>query len=134
MLDARQNMLHSHLWDLEQVLEQTRPSRARCGRARSTTSTSADVLVITAAAPLTVNSSRMVYLRDNAAILAPLLDALPGGLAGHGDPRHQPGRPAGHVGAAAHRPERRRLLGYTLNDSLRLRTASAASWAWRRGG
>jgi malate/lactate dehydrogenase len=82
----------------------------------------ADVLVIAAAVPLTVNSSRMVYLRDNAAILAPLLDALP---------REWPGtvilvtNPVDPLGAWAQRRtglERTRLLGYTLNDSLRLRT------------
>ena len=37
---------------------------------------------VTAAAPLTVNESRMVYLEANAAILAPLLDLLPAGWGG----------------------------------------------------
>ena len=105
MVDARQNMVHSHLWDLEQVLEQTGPSPAHRVRSGSVDDiAAADVLVITAAAPLTVNHSRMVYLRDNAAIVAPLLDRPPAGVAGHGDPGHQPGGSARHVGAAAHGP------------------------------
>ena len=35
MVDARQNMVHSHLWDLEQVLEQTGPTPAHPVRSGS---------------------------------------------------------------------------------------------------
>jgi lactate/malate dehydrogenase family protein len=58
MADARQNMLLSHLWDLEQVLEQVPGGSVRAGSEDDIAG--ADALVITAAAPLTVNSSRMV--------------------------------------------------------------------------
>ncbi len=123
MLDARQNMVHSHLWDLEQVLEQAPPAPSRSVRSGSVTDIDgADVLVVAAAAPLTVNSSRMVYLRDNAAILAPLLDALPQGWPGTVILVTNPVDPLGTWAQRRTGLERTRLLGYTLNDSLRLRT------------
>jgi malate/lactate dehydrogenase len=80
------------------------------------------VLVITAAAPLTVNSSRMVYLRDNTAILTPLLDALPEDWSGTVILVTNPVDPLGTWAQRRTGLERVRLLGYTLNDSLRLRT------------
>jgi malate dehydrogenase len=120
MVDARQNMVRSHLWDLEQVLEQVPAGSVRAGDEMDVAG--ADVLVIAAAAPLTVNSSRMVYLRDNAAILAPLLDALGGDWPGTAILVTNPVDPLGTWAQRRTGLERTRLLGYTLNDSLRLRT------------
>jgi malate dehydrogenase len=121
MLDERQHMVHSHLWDLEQVLEQTaQPGSVRAGGVDDIEA--ADVLAVTAAAPLTVNSSRMVYLRDNAAIVAPLLDGLPAGWPGTVILVTNPVDPLGIWAQRRTGLERTRLLGYTLNDSLRLRT------------
>ncbi|MFZ1995723.1 MAG: hypothetical protein WAU75_16550, partial [Solirubrobacteraceae bacterium] len=123
MLDERQNMVHSHLWDLEQVLEQiapTPPATVRSGSVEDVDG--ADMLVITAAAPLTVNDSRMVYLRDNTAILAPLLDRVPHGWPGTVILVTNPVDPLGTWAQRHTGLERTRLLGYTLNDSLRLRT------------
>ncbi|HEX3691545.1 MAG TPA: hypothetical protein VHV28_17730 [Solirubrobacteraceae bacterium] len=123
MVDARQSQVYSHLWDLEQVLEQVPASSAGSVRSGSEADiANADVLVIAAAAPLTVNSSRMVYLRDNTAILAPLLDALPDGWAGTAILVTNPVDPLGTWAQRRTNLERTRLLGYTLNDSLRLRT------------
>jgi malate/lactate dehydrogenase len=123
LVDARQNMVYSHLWDLEQVLEQIPPSTAGSARSGSVDDIAgAGVLVITAAAPLTVNSSRMVYLRDNTAILAPLLDALPEDWSGTVILVTNPVDPLGTWAQRRTGLERVRLLGYTLNDSLRLRT------------
>lgn len=123
MVDARQNMVHSHLWDLEQVLEQTGPTPAHPVRAGAVDDIAgADVLVIAAAAPLTVNNSRIVYLRDNTAIVAPLLDALPEGWPGTVILVTNPVDPLGTWAQRRTGLERTRLLGYTLNDSLRLRT------------
>jgi malate/lactate dehydrogenase len=113
-------MVLSHLWDLEQVLEQRPGSSLREGTLSDLGS--AEVVVVTAAAPLTVNQSRMVYLADNAAIVGGVLEALPavwpGVLIVVTNPvdalctwiLRRTGLP------------RSRLLGYTLNDSLRLRT------------
>jgi malate dehydrogenase len=120
MLDERQHMVHSHLWDLEQVLEQNPGGSVRSGSVEDIDD--ADVLVITAAAPLTVNNSRMVYLRDNAAIVAPLLDGLPAGWPGTVILVTNPVDPLGTWAQRRTGLERTRLLGYTLNDSLRLRT------------
>jgi malate/lactate dehydrogenase len=124
MVDAQQSMLHSHLWDLEQVLEQAPPvaagSSVRSGSADDVEG--ADALVITAAAPLTVNRSRMVYLRDNSAILAALLDRLPRGWPGTVILVTNPVDPLATWAQRRTGLQRTRLLGYTLNDSLRLRT------------
>jgi malate/lactate dehydrogenase len=84
----------------------------------------AEVVVITAAVPLTANRSRMVHLRANAEILDRVGDILvragwPGVLLVVTNPvdplttwiRRRTGF------------DRRRVLGYTANDSLRLKTA-----------
>lgn len=120
MLDARVNMLRSHLWDLEQVLEQGATGSVREGTEDDVAG--ADVLVVTAAAPLTVNNSRMVYLEANAAILEPLLDRLPAGWPGTLILVTNPVDPLGTWASRRTGLPRTRLLGYTLNDSLRLRT------------
>ena len=77
---------------------------------------------MTAAAPLTVNTSRMVYLRDNAAILAPLLQRVADGWPGTVILVTNPVDPLCTWAQRRTGVERTRLLGYTLNDSLRLRT------------
>jgi malate/lactate dehydrogenase len=123
LLDRRREMLLSHLWDLEQVLEQGVPGRVREGGFEDVGG--ADLLVVTAAAPLTVNESRMVYLEANAEILAPLVDLLPTGWRGVLIVVTNPVDP---LCTWVHRRtglDRTRLLGYTLNDSLRLRTGVA---------
>ncbi|MGH2872161.1 MAG: lactate/malate family dehydrogenase [Solirubrobacteraceae bacterium] len=120
MLDARINMVRSHLWDLEQVLEQGATGSVREGGLDDVAT--ADVLVLAAAAPLTVNTSRMVYMADNAALLAPLLDRLPAGWPGTAIMVTNPVDPLCTWAQRRTGIGRRRLLGYTLNDSLRLRT------------
>ena len=121
MVDARENMVLSHLWDLEQVLEQVPAGGAvRAGGLEDIEE--ADVLMVTAAAPLTVNTSRMVYLQDNAAILAPLLDRVSGGWPGTLLLVTNPVDPLCTWATRRTGLPRERLLGYTLNDSLRLRT------------
>ena len=66
VVDAREAMVTSHLMDLDQVLELS----PGCSLARGSEDTvhEADLVVVTAAAPLTVNASRLVYLDDNARI------------------------------------------------------------------
>jgi malate/lactate dehydrogenase len=123
LLDSRRKMLLSHLWDLEQVLEQGATGSIREGSAGDVAD--ADVLVVTASAPLTVNQSRMVYLEANAAILRPLLDLLAPAWKGVLIIVTNPVDPLctwaqQHTGI-----DRRRVLGYTLNDSLRVRTGAA---------
>jgi malate/lactate dehydrogenase len=124
LFDNRPAMVTSHTMDFQQVLEQGASGSVRAGVEGEPAE--ADVIVSTAAAPLTVNTSRMVYLDDNAAIVAALLDQLPGDWPGILICVTNPVDPLctwahGRSGIA-----RERLLGYTLNDSLRLRTAIAA--------
>jgi len=120
LLDARPHMVRSHLWDLEQVLEQGATGMVRDGGPED--AAGADVLVVTASAPLTVNASRMVYLADNATILTPLLDALPADWGGVLLLVTNPVDPLCTWAARRTGLPRERVLGYTLNDSLRLRT------------
>jgi malate dehydrogenase len=121
MLDSRPEMVLSHAMDLEQVLEQGVTGTVRAGDGDDVAD--ADVLVVTASAPLTVNDSRMVYLEANAAILAPLLDLLGPSWTGVLIVVTNPVDPLCTWAQWRTGLDRRRLLGYTLNDSLRLRTA-----------
>jgi malate/lactate dehydrogenase len=121
MVDSRPSMLRSHLWDLEQVLEQNPACTLREGDRSDIAS--ADVVVLAAAAPLTVNELRMVYLADNARILSPLLEAVPNGWPGVLIVVTNPVDPLCWWAQRRTGLDRRQVLGYTLNDSLRLRTA-----------
>jgi malate dehydrogenase len=123
MADNRPSMLRSHLWDLEQVLEQSATGTVREGDRSDIAS--ADVVVLAAAAPLTVNESRMVYLADNAQILSPLLEAVPAGWPGALIIVTNPVDPLCAWAQRRTGLDRGQVLGYTLNDSLRLRTAIA---------
>jgi malate dehydrogenase len=120
LADNRPNMVTSHTMDFEQG------ASGSVRAAGPDDLADADLIVAGAAAPLTVNTSRMVYLADNAAVLEELLAELPAGWGGILIVVTNPVDPLctwalGRAGLA-----RERLLGYTLNDSLRLRTAIAA--------
>jgi malate/lactate dehydrogenase len=121
LFDNRPNMITSHTMDFEQVLEQDGSGSVRAGEAGELAD--ADVVVATAAAPLTVNTSRMVYLDDNAAIVGALLDQLPPDWGGILILVTNPVDPLCTWAWERAGIDRGRLLGYTLNDSLRLRTA-----------
>ena len=120
MTDRRPEMALSHVLDLEQVLEQGARGTVRKGSDDDIPQ--ADILVVTASLPLTVNDSRMVYLEGNARIVTSVVDLLP---------EHWPGvlllvtNPVDPLCTLVQRRtglDRRRVLGYTINDSLRLRT------------
>ncbi|HEX5622495.1 MAG TPA: hypothetical protein VFX51_28985 [Solirubrobacteraceae bacterium] len=119
LVDGHSGVARSHEMDLQQVIA--------AGASGSITVVGADVIadadvvVVTAAAPLTENRSRMVYLHDNARILDSVTAAL---------------KPAAIVVVVTNPVDplctwlqrergldRRRVIGYTINDSLRLRTA-----------
>jgi malate/lactate dehydrogenase len=122
LVDGRSGMATSHEMDLQQVV---------AAGASGTVSivdlaaiADADVLVVSASAPLTVNRTRAVYLHANADILRSVVAAL-GGAAWPGvlvlvtNPVDALTTWLAH----AHGFDRTRLLGYTANDGLRLRTA-----------
>jgi malate/lactate dehydrogenase len=132
LLDSRPEMVRSHAWDLEQVLEQDASGTIREGAAEDLAA--ADVVVVTAAAPLTVNQSRMVYLQDNAKVVADVAAALPRTWAGVLLIVTNPVDPLCTWIQRRTGLDRRRVLGYTLNDSLRLRTGVAKALGRRPGG
>lgn len=122
LIDGRSGMAVSHEMDLQQVIAAGANGSVRIVGMDDIAA--ADVVVVSAAVPLTVNRSRMVYLRDNAAILESVVEAL-------GDVRGWPGillmvtNPVDPLVTWLQRRfglDRRRLVGYTANDSLRLRT------------
>ena len=124
LFDNRPNMVTSHTMDFEQVLEQGASGSARAGAEGELAA--ADLVIAAGAAPLTVNTSRMVYLADNAAIVGALLDQLPAGWPGILILVTNPVDPLCTWAHERSGIPRERLLGYTLNDSLRLRTAIGA--------
>jgi len=120
IVDSRDPMITSHLMDFEQALELS----PGCSLSRSSDGevSDADVVVVTAAAPLTVNTSRLTYLGDNARIVDETVDRLPPDWAGVVVLVTNPVDPL--VTRLTQRTgfDRHRVLGYTINDSLRLRT------------
>jgi len=84
-----------------------------------------EIVVVTAAVPLTVNTSRLVYLEQNAAVVDDVADALPDGWGGVVVLVTNPVDPLVLRFRDRTGLDRRRVLGYTLNDSLRLRTGIA---------
>jgi malate dehydrogenase len=123
ILDSRQTMVTSHVMDLEQTLLLGAGKAIKEGDDEDLAT--ADVVVVAAAVPLTVNTSRMVYLDDNAAILAGVLDRLDPGWEGVLLMVTNPVDPLCTWALRRGGIDRRRLLGYTINDSLRLRTGIA---------
>lgn len=120
MVDRRPEMVRSHVLDLEQVLEQGAHGTVREGTDADIVG--ADILVVTAALPLTVNDSRMVYLEGNARIVASVVDLLPQSWAGVLLIVTNPVDPLCTLIERGTALDRGRVLGYTINDSLRLRT------------
>jgi malate/lactate dehydrogenase len=114
-------MAVSHEMDLQQVVASGATGSVAVVGADAVPD--ADVVVLTAAAPLTVNESRMVYLRDNAEILASVTARLPPDWPGTLIVVTNPVDPLCTWLQARLGLDRRRALGYTANDTLRLRTA-----------
>jgi malate dehydrogenase len=120
MTDRRPEMAVSHVLDLEQVLEQGARGTVREGGDDDIPR--ADILVVTASLPLTVNDSRMVYLEGNARIVTSVVDLLPEDWPGVLLLVTNPVDPLCTLVQRRTGLDRRRVLGYTINDSLRLRT------------
>lgn len=121
LIDRRPEMAVSHEMDLQQVVAQGATGSVRVAEPGELPA--AEIVVVTAAVPLTVNASRMVYLEDNARILGEVTGAL-----GHGWPGivlvvTNPVDPLVTWAVRQTGLPRERVVGYTLNDSLRLRTA-----------
>lgn len=124
IIDNRPNMIVSHVMDLQDVLS--------LGGARSVVggeisdAIDADIVVLSAAVPLTLNTSRDVYLQANADIVGGIVDQLvAGGFGGIFVLMTNPVDPLLTWVAQRTGWARERLLAYTLNDTQRFRTGIA---------
>ncbi len=118
VIDRRPQKVLSHVMDLEQVLGLGGARSVRAGEYEDLGE--ADVVVVCAAESLSENTSRSVYLEGNRRIVEAIAERLrdwDGVLIMVTNP----------VDALCSRlgGDRLKVLGYTLNDSLRLRTAIA---------
>jgi malate/lactate dehydrogenase len=123
ILDSRPEMITSHVMDYEQVLEQSPGCVLRGGDESDVGD--ADVLVLLSATPLTVGTSRLEYLGKNARIADELATQLPADWGGVLLVVTNPVDPLVTRLQEQTGFDRRRVVGYTLNDSLRLRTGLA---------
>lgn len=121
LIDNRENMITSHVMDLQDALSLGGASSIRGGS--MTDALAADVVVVSASVPLRLNASRDVFLQDNAELLAGIVDPLvAGGWGGIFILMTNPVDPLLTWLARRTNWPRERLLGYTLNDSQRFRT------------
>jgi malate dehydrogenase len=123
LIDARPEMIISHVMDLEQVAELSPGCLVRGGDESDVLD--ADVLVLISATPLMVGASRLDYLGNNARIADAFGDLLPDGWPGVLLVVTNPVDPLVTWLQRRTGIDRRRVLGYTINDSLRLRTGLA---------
>jgi malate dehydrogenase len=122
LVDGQSGTARSHAMDLQQVI--AAGATGSVGVVALDAIADADVIVVSAAVPLTANRSRLVYLHDNAAILDTVTGVLArAAWAGVLLLVTNPIDPL--VTAIVRRSglDRTRVLGYTANDGLRLRTA-----------
>jgi malate dehydrogenase len=122
LLDRRPNMVTSHVLDLLDLGGLGATGTVRAGADADLAD--ADVVVLTAAVPLRLNTSRMTYLAENARIVRDVADQLAANPDSAGTLLVIT-NPVDPLCTWLHRRlgwDRRRLLGYTVNDSLRLRT------------
>jgi len=124
VIDNRDNMIVSHVMDLQDALS--------LGGAKSVVGGTmadafdADIVVLSAATPLTINTSRDVYLAGNAAIVGGVVDQLvAGGFEGILLLMTNPVDPLLTWVVRRTGWSRNRVLGYTLNDTQRFRTGVA---------
>ena len=103
----------------------SRRPAARCSRGDPSDVADSDVVVLLSATPLTLGTSRLEYLEKNAAIADELADRLVPGWGGLLIVVTNPVDPLVTRLQARTGFDRRRILGYTVNDSLRLRTGLA---------
>jgi malate dehydrogenase len=123
VIDRRPEKVASHVMDLEQVLGLDGSVSVSAGGWGDLAGVG--VLVVCASTALTANTSRTVYLEENSAIV----DGIAARLAGWDGVVVMVTNPVDPLTARLARAvgERRRVVGYTFNDSLRLRTSIAAS-------
>lgn len=121
IIDTRPNMIVSHVMDLQDALSLGGAKSIRA--AELAEAATADIVVLSAAVPLTLNTSRDVYLAANASIVASIVDPLvAAGWDGIFILMTNPVDPLLTWVAQRTGWPREKLLGYTLNDTQRFRT------------
>lgn len=125
LVDQRPEMVTSHVMDLEQTLTLGARGLVRAGDESDLAD--ADVVVMAASVPLRANMTRHVFLEENAPILEELVAALPEGWEGTLLVATNPVDPLVTLAQSLSGLDRRRVLGYCINDSLRLRSGIAAA-------
>lgn len=123
LVDRRPEMITSHAMDFEQVLELSPGCSVRGGDAGDVRDT--DVVVLLSSTPLTVGTPRLEYLAKNALLADELAAELAAGYEGTVVVVTNPVDPLVTRLQQRTGVDRRRILGYTVNDSLRLRTGLA---------
>jgi malate dehydrogenase len=129
IVDELPSQVESHVMDLAEVLEQRPGGSVRAGNVDDLRD--ADIVVLCAAAPLTLNTSRLSYLEVNARIVDTIAGLLSPGstvvvVTNPVDPLVVRLNEQTALG-------RTRVLGYTLNDSLRFRTGLGRALGVRPG-
>jgi malate dehydrogenase len=123
IVDSRREMVVSHVMDLQQVLEQGGSGSVRAGVAGDLRD--ADVVVVCACASEGLSASRMPFLEQNAAIVRGAAAELGPDWPGVVLMVTNPVDALVTLFQSESGIDRRRVIGYTLNDSLRLRTGIA---------
>ena len=120
LVDVRPEMITSHVMDLDQTVEVSPGCTVRGGDGADVLD--ADILVLISATPLTVGTSRLDYLTKNASIVDEVTNRLPAEWPGVLIVVTNPVDPLVTRIVRGTGIERRRVVGYTINDTLRLRT------------
>jgi malate dehydrogenase len=123
LVDSRPEMITSHVMDLDQVLELSPGCTVRGGALEDVRD--ADVVVLISATPITAGTPRVEYLARNALIADELASELTAAWAGTILVVTNPVDPIVTRLQQRIGLDRRRVLGYTINDSLRFRTGLA---------
>jgi malate dehydrogenase len=123
LVDNRPEMITSHVMDLDQVLELSPGCTVREGELRDVRD--ADVVVLISATPITAGTPRVEYLARNALIADELAGELTASWSGTILVVTNPVDPIVTRLQQRIGLDRRRVLGYTINDSLRFRTGLA---------
>lgn len=121
IVDTKPNMVTSHVMDMQDMAGIDGFSTVRAGTAED--AADSDIVILSAAVPLRLNNSRSVFLNDNARIVNELAVPLIG--SGWDGVLIMLTNPTDALATWLHERtgfDRRKLLGYALNDSLRLRT------------
>lgn len=121
LVDRNEDVLRTHVWDLEQLRAAVRPFRVRAGTVADVADS--EIVVFSAAAQPRKNSPRIEYLSENLEIIRETSETLAaqwnwtGVLIVASNPVDPLVTHIQRVSGV----DRRRVLGYTVNDTSRLR-------------